>query len=364
MKRYLLAFLFLFTIGISKAQPPCQLSLDDFYLDTTAGDCNHLFFKYDISGGTATSFYWDYGDGNNCTCIHPKNVYNKNGNFEVCGKIKDANGCEDSLCKTFTVYCADPCKLSELGIYSADTLSYACDEYEFVTITSDNTKRVRWYFDDGDSSDQKYVIHKFKQNGTYDVRLIINDSINCADTSDFQIKIDCPIVEPCNYKLIHLDTLPFQSANTKKFIVSGNKPYKSLFWELEDNISKYGDSIMQHKFGNTGNYEVCVIGTDSMDCKDTICKEIIIHAIDVDAIEKPLNYDAIYKYFIVNSENIELEILRNCRFILFDGSGRQLLLGELHAGYQKIDVRSLSSGIYTISLSTDSETLHLRLYKP
>lgn len=360
---YVLLFFLLLTFQI-QAQTPCQLSLDDFYLDTTAGDCNHLFFKYTISGGTATKFFWTYGDGNSCTCIHPKNTYNQNGTFQVCGRIEDANGCVDSLCKSFTVNCSDPCQLSELGIFSVDTLSYTCDEVEFITITSSNTKKVKWDFGDGDSSDTKYVIHKYKSNGTYQVRLIINDSINCADTANIELTIDCPPVDTCDFKLSGLDTLPFKSANTKKFTINTNKPYKSLYWIYGDGISESGGKQTTHTYQFITDYIVCVIGEDSSGCMDTLCLKVDIKAIDlINDIETSLVSD-VYKYLIVTSDELSLELKTSCSFELLDASGKVVLSGSMSEGKQMVDIRTLSSGIYTLSLKTEMGLIHLKVFKP
>jgi PKD repeat protein len=360
---YVLLFFLLLTFQI-QAQTPCQLSLDDFYLDTTAGDCNHLFFKYAISGGTATKFFWTYGDGNSCTCIHPKNTYNQNGTFQVCGRIEDANGCVDSLCKSFTVNCSDPCQLSELGIFSVDTLSYTCDEVEFITITSSNTKKVKWDFGDGDSSDTKYVIHKYKSNGTYQVRLIINDSINCADTANLELTIDCPPVDTCDFQLSGLDTLPFKSANTKKFTINTNRPYKYLWWIYGDGISENGGEQTTHTYYIATDYTVCVIGEDSAGCTDTICLKVDIKAIDlINDIETSLVSD-VYKYLIVTSDELSLELKTSCSFELLDASGKVVLSGSMTEGKQMVDIRTLSSGIYTLSLKTEMRLIHLKVFKP
>lgn len=360
---YLLLLLTLFTFKLN-AQTPCQLSLDDFYLDTTAGDCNHLFFKYNISGGTATKFYWDYGDGNNCTCIHPKNTYNKNGTFQVCGRIEDANGCVDSLCKSFTVNCSDPCQLSELGIFSVDTLSYSCNEIEFITITSSNTKNVRWDFGDGDSADSKYVIHQYKNNGTYKVRLIINDSINCADTANLELNIDCPPATICDFELSGLDTLPFNSGNTKKFTINTNRPYKTLTWDYGDGIYEVAGKNPTHLYTAISDYKVCVFGEDSSGCMDTLCIIVDIKSIDQNnQIESSLVSD-IYKYLIVNSDELSLELKTSCSFELLDASGKTVLTGSMSEGKQLVDIRTLSSGIYTLSLKTELRLIHLKIYKP
>lgn len=361
---YALLCLILSTFSL-QAQTPCQLSLDDIYLDTAASDCNHLFFKYKISGGTATSFLWNYGDGNSCTCLHPKNAYNRNGNFDVCGRIQDANGCADSLCKSFTVYCSDPCHLSELGIFSMDSSSFTCSEFEFITITSSNTKKVHWDFGDGDTAGSKYEVHDFKANGVYNVRLIINDSINCADTANLQVTVDCPPSHFCDFKLL-LDTLP-DSGKTKHFRIKTNKPYVKLWWDYGDTKGEYGDSVTEHTYYNVipTSYTVCVHGYDSSGCEDTVCVTVYVHGDDTShSMLNSIRAHNLYSGLITGSDQLSIKLLKPCRFSMIDASAKLVLSGTLEEGQQTVDIRMLSSGIYTLLLGSDNLVIPIRIYKP
>lgn len=361
---YALIFLIL-SVFTLQAQTPCQLSLDDIYLDTAASDCNHLFFKYKISGGTATGFLWNYGDGNSCTCIHPKNAYNRNGNFDVCGRIQDANGCVDSLCKTFTVYCADPCHLSELGIFSMDSSSFTCSEFEFITITSSNTKKVRWDFGDGDTADSKYIVHDFKANGVYNVRLIINDSINCADTGNLQVTVDCPPSHFCDF-ILHLDTLPDIDSNTKSFRIRSNKPYNKLWWDFGDGISRYGDSTEAHTYINVPTtYTVCVYGYDSAGCEDTICVTIYVNLKDTShsGLYRIIGQN-LYSDLFIGSEQLKIQLKQSCQYELIDASAKRVLSGRLPEGQQIIEIRMLGTGLYTLLLKSNNQVIPIRIFKP
>ena len=362
MKKILLVILSIFEIYTLKSQANCQMKLDSIYVDTAASDCNHLFFKYDVSGGTPTKFFWTYGDGSSCNCIHPKHTYNANGNFQVCGWIEDANGCRDSLCITVNINCANPCDLSEIGIYSADTLSYTCSEFEFITITSSNAKKIRWDFGDGDSSDSKYVIHDYKSNGVYDVVLVIQDSIGCSDTVKIQLEVDCPEEEDCDFRFTGLDTSTGTDGITKHFKVYTNRPYKSLWWLYGDNVAEYGDSTMSHIYSAEALYTCCIIGEDSLECKDTICIDVDVRFPDVtidrfDKVSNRMSYDS-------ENEILEFIVIQDCGFTVFDVNGKLVLNGQLKSGDNKIDLKAIDTGLFIVVLNTETDFGVYKLLKP
>ncbi|HEY1044908.1 MAG TPA: PKD domain-containing protein [Bacteroidia bacterium] len=360
MRRLLPFILFIF-IGLS-ANSQCTLSMDTIVLDTTMSDCNHLFFKYKISGGTPSGFEWDYGDGNTCTCIHPKNVYSSNGTFNVCAKVRDANGCRDSMCISVKVNCSDPCDLSGIGIYSLDTLSYSCNEYEFVTITSQNAKTIDWDFGDGNTSNTKFTTHQYSKNGIYPVRLIIKDSIQCADTADIQIVVNCPEVVDCDFEITDLDSSNGDSCLKKLFNVSSNKGIKTIQWDLGDGTLLSTGLSIQHEYKDTGVYNVCVIAGDSSDCKDTMCIKV---AVRCDKKTK-LNGDELSTIQIYPNpfeDHLYLSVDADFKIKLSDASGRLLIVSELSEGLQMIDVSNLIKGVYVLQVESEGRITYYKLVK-
>lgn len=266
-----LLFFIAFTY-VSEAQPPCLVQFSSVNIDSTASNCNYKQLKYTTTGGTIQSYKWTYGDGNSCTCSKPKHFYTQNGTFKVCGYITDNNGCIDSICTKVTVNCNNPCQLSEIGIQSADTLSYSCNEMEFNALVSKNTKKSRWYFGDGDSSVNLYEVHTYNQNGTYQAKLIIYDSIGCSDTANFEIAIQCSN-EPqkCTFELQNLIVENTSNCKTKLLKLSANKFIESVKWTY-NNTSVLNDSTQfRITFSDTGFYQICAIAKDTGNCYDTLC---------------------------------------------------------------------------------------------
>lgn len=359
-KIYSLLFFINLLSGLS-AQGPCQLKLEEVYLDTAASDCNHLFFKYKVSGGTVSNYYWNYGDGNSCTCLHPKHTYTQNGTFQLCGRIEDANGCKDSMCISVTVNCANPCDLSEIGIYSADTLSYSCNEYEFNSIVSKNTKVLNWDFGDGNSSGDAFTTHKYSKNGSYNVRLIIKDSIDCADTADWLVQVNCKDV-PCDMRILTIDTSTGPDCHNKRFSITTSKPAKSIWWQYGDGNSGFGNATEIHYYADSGNYEVCVYAYDSFNCVDTACFNLLVNCpgknSDIDQIE---SYKWVYSSIF--NETITFESTVEASYQLIDINGRVLKKGLVTLGKNLISTDEFVKGVYTLVIENQVHTERGRLMK-
>lgn len=353
MKKIYLILFFLVFVKIASAQTPCTLSLDSIYLDTVLSNCSHLYFKYNVSGGTVTSYGWTYGDGNSCACIKPKNFYTANGTYQVCGRIQDANGCADSLCISVNVNCSNPCDLSEIGIYSVDTLSYSCNEMEFITITSSNAKKIRWDFGDGDSSENKYEVHTYKQNGTYNVRLIIEDSIACSDTAELSVVIFCDDILPCNLEIQGIDTLSQGDCYTRMLTLHSNKGLLKVYWDFGDGGNMVSNKTQLWHFADTGLFRVCAVAEDSTHCRDTFCRWVKISCPEPNSAIQHMFFAGLKLYPSPFSHIITIEFESSARLTVLDCGMREVYITDIQAGTNEINLSHLNSGLYFIKLETD-----------
>jgi hypothetical protein len=348
---------------LQPAGAQCTLSLDSLSIDSSISDCNHLFFKFSHSGGTITSYKWTYGDGNSCTCFKPKNVYNTNGTFQVCGIIKDMNGCADTLCISVKVNC-DPCELSEIGIHSFDSLSYSCDEYEFNTITSTNAKKIKWNFGDGDSSGSKFIVHKYKQNGTYQVKLTIQDSIGCADTAEMTVKVDCPVKPPCTFRVTKIDTATGADCKTKNFSLQTNGKPVTVLWKYGDGQQTLTNGkISSRTYADTGLYKLCVLAIDSSDCRDSLCQWV-----KVACPKKNVSLEELDKNgFIIYPNPVEgmlyLETELESDYVIYDLTLKKVSEGQLAVGINGINLELLESGTYMLRMENEGAVLYYKIVR-
>jgi hypothetical protein len=54
----------------------------------------------DVSGGSPTSWAWDFGDGGTSALQSPSHTYATGGSYVVCLTVQSSNGCSDVICDT------------------------------------------------------------------------------------------------------------------------------------------------------------------------------------------------------------------------------------------------------------------------
>jgi len=121
----------------------------------------------------ATSWAWDFGDGNTSTLQNPTNNYALNGTYTVC--LITSNLCPaDTFCTNITV-----CPEAITANYSAINTVFTAN----FTNTSAGATSYSWNFGDGNTSTSTSPSHVYATAGTYNVCLTSYD--NCGDSTVF-----------------------------------------------------------------------------------------------------------------------------------------------------------------------------------
>lgn len=344
----ILLFLILFIIN-SKAQP-CLVKFDSLKLKTGIGTCNSKEFQYYLNNPNHNGFYWDYGDGNNCTCVKPKNFYTKNGIYTVKGIVYDANMCADTIKLEVEINCANPCDLSLIGIPVADTLSYSCNEFEFNMISSSNAKKATWYFGDGNSTTDKFYVHTYNANGTYNAKALVEDSIGCKDSIEFQININCTFENACKFKIDNLDTTAHQDCLKKWVSFSSNNVHKTVFYKINQGNYFQGNKNQLITFNDTGKNTICCIAIDSNNCADTICKTFGIYCpkSNTNSIFESIKNTRIYPN--PAKEYLTVETTQNLNIEIYDINGKIVYSNTIKKN-ENIDIKDLTNGLYWLKIN-------------
>ncbi|MDP2175620.1 MAG: PKD domain-containing protein [Bacteroidota bacterium] len=346
----LLLFLILFSTKIW-AQP-CLVNFSSLSEDINKSTCSYKEFNFTLNGGTPQSYKWFYGDGNSCTCSKPKNFYKKNDTFQLIGIVYDANGCADSVFQDVIIKCDNPCDLSDIAIYSADTLYYECNEVEFNAIVSQSTKELTWDFGDGETSNNKFDIHLYADNGSYDARLIIKDSIGCADTSNFTILIDCDDIidpEPCDFRITLLDTNSTSKCKEKLLTVAANHRIQNILWWTNDSGYFNGTSSQTIRYTDTGLNQTCVLITDSLGCKDSTCMDVMIKCIEETLSIQDARFSNLKIYPNPTQDWLNISNANHSEYIITDILGQIISTGKLNI-HHFIDVSMFKNGLYVLKL--------------
>ncbi len=127
----------------------------------------------------ALSWQWDFGDGNTSTEANPVHVYQQAGNYSVQLIAGNSTGCAD------TVYFENYVEVVELraAFSLAEQINSACVPVQ-VSFQDESigASSYEWNFGDGKTSKVADPLHYYTSVGTFDVQLIVTNSLGCKDT--------------------------------------------------------------------------------------------------------------------------------------------------------------------------------------
>ncbi|MEL7529678.1 MAG: PKD domain-containing protein [Bacteroidota bacterium] len=157
-----------------------ELPTASFSVSDTVGCAPAVLLFTDLSAPNPVDWVWDFGDGNSSALQNPVHTYANTGSYTVKLTITDGNGCQDSLTRPnyinlqqpsgdFTVNYIQDCPPLDATFSAAATSPFGIASYT-------------WDFGDGNSGLGIPIIHTYTDTGSYDVQLIITDSLGCADT--------------------------------------------------------------------------------------------------------------------------------------------------------------------------------------
>ncbi|MEM6347167.1 MAG: PKD domain-containing protein, partial [Bacteroidota bacterium] len=224
---------------------------------------NELLSFTDIStagSGQITQWTWDLGNGTTSNLQNPQVRYQVSGLYPVSLSVTNQFGCQDDIIISNYVTVNAP----DVSFNGDELL--ACGPPLVVNFTSDGTTSGLhfWDFGDGNTSTQINPTHTYLQNGSFDVRHIIQDAQGCRDT----------LIKDA-YVNIGVNTLSVYSQdssvciNDTVFFFTNAASNSQVFWDFGDgNV----DSIHNpyHLFANPGIYQVTANISDQSGCTNTL----------------------------------------------------------------------------------------------
>ncbi len=219
----------------------------------------------------ATSFRWDFGDGNVLTTT--KNIdtilhtYNNAGSYTV--KLVASNGCSDtSTTETITIY------NKPVVDFSLQPATACIGAPIYFTNLSDTTTGLSWNFGDGTTSNLTNPMHKYSVAGVYRVTLIglrqYAAGNACLDSAIKTVTIISSL--PGSFSVS--DSVGRCTPFTVTF-TNNNQPSKLTIWNFGDGTKDTGD-VVKHTFVTTGTFKVTMTATDAGGCKYIYSQNIVV----------------------------------------------------------------------------------------
>ncbi len=213
-------------------------------------------------------YWWNFADGTlpEDTTANPLHIYQDQASYAVRLKMKDLDGCVDSVIKIVDV------RHPLIAAFTSNIDSICQDAGTPIQFTDGSTGATawKWDFNDGGTSSLQNPSHVFSLAGNRTVRLIINDNLPCFDTA---------------YHNIYVDSVPFLNFVTDKHSicigdrVNFNADYLntalSLNWDFGDGKHWQQSNSTSHSFDQPGTYWITVTA-DYPVCADLERKDSVV----------------------------------------------------------------------------------------
>lgn len=257
IKTIIFGFLNLIAI-FSMAQNP----VPSFNTDQTSG-CSPLTIQFTNTSINASSYYWDFGNGNTSILTNPSNVFANAGTYTIKLIAFASNGQKDSVISTNLITVSSS---SISNFYSVNTISCLDGNVFSFINTSINSTSCLWDFGDGYTSTLQNPYHTYLLPGNYTIKLITYDSYGCAN-----IKIKGNYIQVNANPVTAFDVNTTIGCNISQiFNFTCSTPSVSAwFWDFGDGST----SALQnpnHSYSGAGTYSVSLKTTNTNGCSNTL----------------------------------------------------------------------------------------------
>jgi PKD repeat protein len=211
------------------------------------------------TGGTLSSYTWDFGDGTNGSGVTTKHTYSAPGNYSVQLTISDGTN-SANVTHTVSVHGAPAPAFSVAPAHptagSATSFNGSASSESGGTIAS-----YSWTFGDGASGTGVSPNHVYSKSGSYSVSLTVTDSFGgTAATSKTVVVTGVPTAK-LTVKTAHPvvgGTTAFSGASS----TDTGSTITSYKWTFGDGSSGSGASV-NHKYAKAGKLTVTLTITDA-----------------------------------------------------------------------------------------------------
>ena len=224
-------------------------------------------FQFTDRSISATSWNWDFGDGNTSNQQNPTHTYAAFGAYTVTLTAMNDN-CSHSRSYPVTVFDETPSFTANIR----EACKAAVINFTVNSANLGNIIAYDWTFGGGLTSTVQNPQIRFTASGTYSPQLITTDRYGCRDTSSQvgYIRINGPTA---------MFTVPnnqgckgFTATFANQSYSDGTHPIATYQWAFGDGTSFTSTSPTPptHVYANTGFYTPQLIVTDTLGCKDSL----------------------------------------------------------------------------------------------
>lgn len=252
---------------------PNTIKLDFVVSSLEAAGCAPHAVNFINNSQGATSFIWEFGDGETLTTTANietiNHLYNQAGNYTV--KLRAMNGCSDTTdLETVTVF-AKP-----QAAFTALPSSICIGDSVHFTNHTDTLTTALWKFGDNTSSGLLHPTHSYALAGIYDVKMIairhyVSGNI-CSDSIAKKVTVVATLPGTFTISDSIGKCLPFVVN-----LANQNTASASTTWSIGDSTIATGNTV-SYTFTQPGNYIIKMKALDPGGCIYEATKEIKIQS--------------------------------------------------------------------------------------
>lgn len=218
------------------------------------------------------SYRWDFGDGGTATTQAPRHTYTASGMYNVKLHISHTAGCEDSSVRSNYIKIDDPLA----SFTMSDSFRNCPPLIVQFSNQSLNAQDALWDFGDGSTTPMANPSHFYSYPGVYTASLTVKGN-GCTRRMEKQIVVKGPqgslSYTPLNFCEPASATFRAHTTDAASFL-----------WDFNDGVTLVNtDSVVTHRYLNSGKYVPKLILTDYNGCNVPIAGTDTINIVQLDA---------------------------------------------------------------------------------
>lgn len=236
------------------------------------------------AGSSITQWQWNFGDGNVSIEQNPTHTYATAGTYTVTLTATSAIGCVSTTAtKTIIV---NPLPTANFTISSPNCVTKN-STFTDASIANSGTI-IKWTWDLADGTNlinnsNASVTHSYAATGTYPVTLIVQTDKGCTSNSLSRPVIVSPLPVAGFSMPGNCLADPFSQFNDTSSIADASQGQFSYLWNFGDanaNAGNPNSSTLknpQHRYTQTGNYNVAMTVTSNAGCTSSVTQQFTIN---------------------------------------------------------------------------------------
>jgi PKD repeat protein/subtilisin family serine protease len=208
-------------------------------------------------GNLPATYQWDFDDSTgNVTTASPLHQFTSGGTRDVRLTVEDIDG-DLSVYNMEITVAADLFPSAE---FSVNVSSLIADQYvQFTDISSslgNLPATYQWNFNDSTGNvTTASPLHQFTSNGTYEVRLTVEDVDGDVSVYSMQINVDMKLIPSAHFLASAINLVAGQSVQFTDNSSLGNTP-TTYQWNFNDGTGNVTTASPLHQFTSNGTYDV------------------------------------------------------------------------------------------------------------